>query len=285
VGKAFHDDLMQRSGWEALLSPVTLKQLGIRPMWQAGAQKLRDMVTMLQTMVADGLTTEDLVRVVYDTIGYKAWLLGDSGEGVAERTEADDAIEEALASLLKAAARMPNPDEFLNFADQCAHRAPAARARSITLSTVHRAKGLEWPLVVVGGLVADSFPHKRGDAEEERRVFYVAITRAKERLLLSTHTAAPCSEFFEEGVDGLADSVPAGGEGPEGEPGEGGADLCAPTDAAGVDRGVVRGDPPPGEPDRGLGQDGDVPGSHLHGGRPGVAAPSGTPRLRRRLAS
>ncbi|MGQ9751536.1 MAG: ATP-dependent helicase [Thermoanaerobaculaceae bacterium] len=55
----------------------------------------------------------------------------------------------------------------------------------ITLSTVHRAKGLEWQVVFVIWLAEGSFPSARAeDLEEERRLFYVACTRAKDALYL-----------------------------------------------------------------------------------------------------
>jgi len=61
---------------------------------------------------------------------------------------------------------------------------------AVRLMTVHAAKGLEFDYVFVAGLEQDLFPHARiggsaRDAEEERRLFYVALTRAKERLILS----------------------------------------------------------------------------------------------------
>jgi len=53
----------------------------------------------------------------------------------------------------------------------------------IVLSTVHQAKGLEWEIVFVINLTNQGFPHplcvEKEDYEEERRLFYVAITRAK----------------------------------------------------------------------------------------------------------
>jgi DNA helicase-2/ATP-dependent DNA helicase PcrA len=52
----------------------------------------------------------------------------------------------------------------------------------VLLSTIHQAKGLEWPLVIVAGLEEGQFPSNRSDPEEERRLAYVAITRAKEAL-------------------------------------------------------------------------------------------------------
>lgn len=66
----------------------------------------------------------------------------------------------------------------------------------ITLATMHSAKGLEWPFVFIIGAEEGTLPHKRvdaprvsdavgGDVEEERRLFYVAMTRARDRLWIS----------------------------------------------------------------------------------------------------
>ncbi len=66
---------------------------------------------------------------------------------------------------------------------------PGGEGGSIVLSTVHRAKGLEWSRVFIIGLTDGSFPSARSmddpeKEEEERRVFYVAVTRAKDELYL-----------------------------------------------------------------------------------------------------
>jgi DNA helicase-2/ATP-dependent DNA helicase PcrA len=62
--------------------------------------------------------------------------------------------------------------------------------QGVTLMTVHTAKGLEWPVVAVAGLEDGLFPLSRAletpeGAEEERRLAYVAVTRARDRLLLT----------------------------------------------------------------------------------------------------
>lgn len=78
--------------------------------------------------------------------------------------------------------------------------------QGVLLSTVHGAKGLEWPLVALAGLNEEDFPlYSRENPltpqslEEERRLFYVGITRARERLLLlSDPTPHRLSRFVEE---------------------------------------------------------------------------------------
>ena len=59
--------------------------------------------------------------------------------------------------------------------------------KSVILSTIHQAKGLEWPVVFIVGLRDGFFPHHKCmdnpvEIEEERRLFYVAVTRAKDEL-------------------------------------------------------------------------------------------------------
>lgn len=89
--------------------------------------------------------------------------------------------EEAVEKLLGDAALASDQDSMMK------------SSRAVKLMTVHAAKGLEFPYVFVTGLEQDLFPHKRmgpgtqskEDSEEERRLFYVAITRAKKKLYLS----------------------------------------------------------------------------------------------------
>ena len=71
----------------------------------------------------------------------------------------------------------------------------------MTLSTVHQAKGLEWKALFIIGLSEGSFPQGMAvrtdaDVEEERRLFYVAVTRAEEQLYL-------CQPQFQQQRDGM----------------------------------------------------------------------------------
>ena len=79
--------------------------------------------------------------------------------------------------------------------------APGEKQASVKLMTVHSAKGLEFDYVFITGLEQGLFPHERmgkgnvsaHEGEEERRLFYVAITRARKRYTLHTHKSEPFS--------------------------------------------------------------------------------------------
>ena len=57
---------------------------------------------------------------------------------------------------------------------------------SISLSTIHSAKGLEWDKVYLIGMNQSYFPNPRSNIEEERRLFYVAVTRSKYNLVITS---------------------------------------------------------------------------------------------------
>ena len=88
-------------------------------------------------------------------------------------------------------------------ADQMDHLHPgASRDDRITVTTIHRSKGDEYKGVILFHVVEDILPHRRmtgseADVEEERRVFYVALTRAEERLCITTQRKHP-SRFLAE---------------------------------------------------------------------------------------
>ena len=74
-----------------------------------------------------------------------------------------------------------------------------ANSNKVQLSTVHSAKGLEFPIVFIIGMNQGSFPITRMDeVEEERRLAYVAFTRAQNRLLITYSGSSPPSQFLIE---------------------------------------------------------------------------------------
>ena len=69
---------------------------------------------------------------------------------------------------------------------------------SISLSTIHSAKGLEWKKIYLIGMNDSYFPHPKCEVEEERRLFYVAITRCKKNLVITFNESDKCSRLLTE---------------------------------------------------------------------------------------
>jgi len=147
--------------------------------------------------------------------------------GYVSELEAEHSIEaegriENLAELVGAARDFGSIDEFLEQISLVADTDELDEDESsVVLMTLHSAKGLEYPVVFLIGLEDGVFPHLRSigepdELEEERRLAYVGITRARERLYL-THAWArtlyggtqynPPSRFLDEIPEGLVQSV------------------------------------------------------------------------------
>ncbi len=101
---------------------------------------------------------------------------------------------EDIAQLARTVSDSPNLDDFLAQVALLSEVDQEVRSDddSVTLSTIHQAKGLEWKVVFIIFLAEGMFPHYRviteGDTdamEEETRLFYVAVTRAEDRLYMS----------------------------------------------------------------------------------------------------
>ncbi len=151
----------------------------------------RDMMVGLREMAArEPLPTA--IGKMLDQSGYIRDLREDRSE------EAEGRIEN-LAELVSAAreyeARQEEPT-LSGFVDQLSLLSDVddeqgSRDARIVLMTMHSAKGLEFPVVVIAGLEEGLFPHARagedeGDLEEERRLCYVGMTRAQDRLILTS---------------------------------------------------------------------------------------------------
>lgn len=104
--------------------------------------------------------------------------------------EGDSWKQDNLTELAGVAKRFEYPREFLEYIGRramfVARKTP--KVGSVTLSTIHKAKGREWESVYVCGLTEGVLPHKRAeDPEEEDRLLYVALSRSRNRLTVSGH--------------------------------------------------------------------------------------------------
>ncbi len=128
----------------------------------------------------------ELLQAVIDRTGYLAELERDS----ASKLEVEGRLEN-VEELLGAARRSESLADFLTDVSLVADSDEVDEdGSSVTLMTLHTAKGLEYPVVFMAGMEEGVFPHLRSlgepeELEEERRLCYVGVTRARERLYMS----------------------------------------------------------------------------------------------------
>jgi len=97
----------------------------------------------------------------------------------------DDIKISNINQLQLAATRYSTIGAFLEYTDSFTDETVGDDKEGVSLMTVHKAKGLEFPVVFVIGLVEGLMPSKKGNLEEERRICFVAISRAMSLLFLS----------------------------------------------------------------------------------------------------
>ena len=167
--------------------------LGITARAAKSAAAFWGLIETLRAAEAHGASQADILEEVLDRTGYLAELRRSEDPQDASRVEnlaelhsvagafAADAPGGTLADFLERVALVADSDQV---------PAEGERGGQVTLMTVHTAKGLEFPAVFVTGMEDGTFPHQRSlgdesELEEERRLAYVAITRARERLYLT----------------------------------------------------------------------------------------------------
>lgn len=178
-----------RSLWAKLEHAIDSRLLAPRAM--TAVNGFRNLIMQLRSMASSETVSVALARAL-DQSGY----LQDLRD---ERSEEAEGRVENLAELVSAAREFESrsPDATLGgFVDQLSllsdvdEEAGSSNAQ-VLMMTLHSAKGLEFPVVVISGLEEGLFPHSRSaedeaELEEERRLCYVGITRAERRLILTS---------------------------------------------------------------------------------------------------
>ena len=157
----------------------------------AGAKvKIKSFKDIISSLIVDketmGLT--ELVRSVIDRTDYMSCFAEQTDENEDKKRN----IDEFLASVDEFVKQNPEASltEYLNGVTLSSDTDEINDGEFVTLATVHSVKGLEYRCVFVCGMDKDVFPISRADSvnnetEEERRLMYVAVTRARERLFIT----------------------------------------------------------------------------------------------------
>ena len=175
-------------GKVTLLKMLSNNEAGLTGAVREKIAALRSLLSRIKT-ASEKLTPSELIRFVITNSGLERLFTEDKIEGQEHLENLRELVslaarfdtlpqETALQSFLESAALQSDQDELKE------------ETNAVRLMTVHASKGLEFPYVFITGLEEGLFPYERegdseGDKEEERRLCYVAITRAKKKVFLT----------------------------------------------------------------------------------------------------
>ncbi len=160
------------------------------------ADKLKSFTAMINRVREEKQLPSEILKTIFEISGYREMLTAEGFEGRGKLENVEELINGAVEYEARCAAEdiEPTPHRFLEEislvtdVDKYDESADA-----VVLMTIHAAKGLEFPVVFLAGVEEGIFPSQQNfgepsEIDEERRLAYVAITRAKDKLYI-THTA------------------------------------------------------------------------------------------------
>ncbi len=183
---------------DAIHSAGQIEEISGRP--AQALSRFSEMVRRAQAQYYANGAAVAALRSLITASGLKDSIVGDAGAGKAGQARWQ-AVEGLLGSLDRFHERALDKGEKPRWRDYLATMNKDSKDEElaigkVTLTTLHSSKGLEWPVVFIIGVEEGTMPHKRvsaprisdaisGDLEEERRLFYVGITRARDILFVS----------------------------------------------------------------------------------------------------
>lgn len=171
------------SGMDIISALVNADQTStLTPRAKTSLTRLGDILRLVQSMVEGKANPSEIIERLIESTGYREYIL--DGTPQAEEREANLSV---LVSDAKSFAELP---DFLEEVALMSSVDTANDGQKLTLMTLHAAKGLEFPVVFMVGMEDGLFPSSRAleegprQLEEERRLCYVGMTRAREELYL-----------------------------------------------------------------------------------------------------
>ena len=193
IGNATVEAIESIANIEGLSMYEVMRRSGEYVSLAKSRDKLVAFTDMIDAIISEGGGVSDTVQKIFERTGYHDMLVAEGFEGEGkidnvneliagaleyEKRCADSGIEPTLAGYLEDIALVSDVDKYDEGAD------------AVVMMTVHSAKGLEFPIVFLAGMEDGIFPseqnmHDDEEMSEERRLAYVAITRAKEKLFIT----------------------------------------------------------------------------------------------------
>lgn len=168
---------------DIIASLVNVEQTSVlTPRAKKSLLRLGEILRELQALVLSNTSPSDIIEKLIEKIAYRDYVM----DGTPQAEERDDNLSVLIADA-KSFATLP---DFLEEAALMSSVDQQSDGENVTLMTLHAAKGLEFPVVFMVGMEDGLFPSERAleegprNLEEERRLCYVGMTRAREELYL-----------------------------------------------------------------------------------------------------
>jgi len=194
---------------------------GLGPQPRKKLQGFVELVEGLKAVIAGGASVAETIIQVVDRSGLRAKLEADESSEARDRLDNLAELVTIASDFDEESADAQSIDAFLERISLAAPSDNAGSSEAVVLMTIHIAKGLEWPVVFITGLEDGLFPSLRSisssgegqseDAqlEEERRLAYVAITRARKQLVIThARTRRVWGEVRLQGPSRFLDDLP-----------------------------------------------------------------------------
>jgi len=180
IGRKFITELENYASDKELYLYESLKSMPIKLPYVR--KNVKEFTQFLNPLIEDSkiLQPAEVIQIIRETLNYDTFI---TDEDIASPFESKI---DNINQIQLAAAKYSSMESFLQYTDSIGDVTSTDKA-GVSLLTAHKAKGLEFPVVFVIGIVEGIMPSKQGNIEEERRVCFVAISRAMKLLYLS-HT-------------------------------------------------------------------------------------------------
>jgi len=141
-------------------------------------KNVKDLIQFLDPLIQEKMEPAELIALLRTSLDYDRYITDD------DVPSPDDVKIGNLNQLQLSAARYSSIESFLTYTETFQDESVNDKD-GVSLMTIHKSKGLEFPVVFLTGLIDGIIPTKKGDIEEERRICFVGISRAMKLLYLS----------------------------------------------------------------------------------------------------
>lgn len=179
IGKKFTRELEEFATKNDLHLYPALKQIPIDLPYVR--KNVKEFVALLDLIIKQELEPAEIINILRSALDYDRFVTDE------DIPSPDDVKIQNLDQLQLAAARFDKIREFIEYTETFEDKSVTDNKDGVSLLTVHKSKGLEFPVVFLVGMIEGILPSKKGDLEEERRICFVGISRAMKLLYLS-HT-------------------------------------------------------------------------------------------------